>query len=273
MNTGQHELLVFSDGGRLFQIKMSMAQFWECHCSFFPHSNWGGEGWRRRLQVPPLACEGPGHPRGGGSVRGHWRRAQRPALLLPVHPHGGHWPAQARLHHLPPLPAASAQGGLSNQLVSHVTSLGRGLRIGVAGQGLLNAVSDPQDADPWWQKGRVHSILGWWWTGHRTNPAAEGVWCWMRWYRQHNLQEISLPRGGQRHSEWSWGKALWVLPCPLPHDNKQQDVKSIKIAITWTAIVLVPGGCSEADRRRESPENHPATRGSHIRVHSKERQC
>lgn len=60
---------------------------------------------------------------------------------------------------------------------------------------LLLDATDTQDADSWWQKGRVHSVLGRWWTGHRTNPAAAGVWCWTQWHRQHYLQEVPLPRG------------------------------------------------------------------------------
>ena len=96
--------------------------------TLFLHRHWGGEGWCSCFQVPPLACEGPGHPRGGGSVQGNGCWAKRPALLLPVHPHGGHRAPHTRLHHLPPLPAASPQGGLCYQLVSdaHVHQVGTG---------------------------------------------------------------------------------------------------------------------------------------------------
>lgn len=102
----------FSNGKSFF---LALWHFKKSHCVSLSHR--GGEGRRSRLQVPPLARQGPGHPRGGGSVRRHGRRTQRPALLLPVHPHGGDRPPEARLHHLPPLPAASPQGSLCHQLV------------------------------------------------------------------------------------------------------------------------------------------------------------
>lgn len=60
----------------------------------------------------------------------------------------------------------------------------------------------PQDPHPWWQKRGLHCVLGRWWTGHRTDPAAEGVWCGAQRHCQHNLQEISLPRGSQGNSEF-----------------------------------------------------------------------
>lgn len=160
----------FCDSSRLSVIQFKI---------IFSHSHWGRERWRARVQVPPLARQRPGHPGGGVSVHGHGCRAQRPALLLPVYPHGGHRPPQTRLHHLPPLTAASPQGSLSYQLVSGVCI--RQVRWGWGvdrNHPLLDHSPTTQDPDPWWPKSRVHSVLGWWWTGHWTNPAAEGVWCW-----------------------------------------------------------------------------------------------
>lgn len=141
-------------------------------------SHWGGEGWRSRLQVPSLARQGPGHPRGGGSVRRHGCRAQRPALLLPVHPHGGHRSPQARFHHLPPLSAASPQGSLCHQLVGTAHDAVGIIKTSTRQMHVrLINFSDWQDPDTWRQKRRVHSVLGWRRAGHWANPAAEGVWC------------------------------------------------------------------------------------------------
>lgn len=110
--TMELHLWTFSNGKSFF---LALWRFKKSHCVSLSHR--GGEGRHSRLQVPPLARQGPGHPRGGGSVRRLGRRTQRPALLLPVHPHGGDRPPEARLHHLPPLPAASPQGSLCHQLV------------------------------------------------------------------------------------------------------------------------------------------------------------
>lgn len=168
---------------------------------FFFHSDWGRKGWCARVQVPPLACEGPGRPWGGVSVWGHGGRTQRSAFLLPIHSHGGHWSPQTRLHHLPPVAAASPPGGLCDQLVSDVCVQVRRRARWVRVTCLCRALTT-QDLDPRWQKGRVHGVLGWWRTGHWTHPAAEGVWCWTQWHNQYYLQKVPVPWRRQRHSKW-----------------------------------------------------------------------
>ena len=65
-----------------------------------------------------MAAEEAGGPRGGGGVPVGGGRAERDAVLLPVHPHGGDHAPQTPVHHLPPISPATAQGRFRHQLVS-----------------------------------------------------------------------------------------------------------------------------------------------------------
>ena len=136
------------------------------------------------LQVQILATERPNSPWCFGEIQIGECHAQRSTFLLAIHSHGNYRCSQAQEYRLPSFDPAEAPRSKRHRMVRV-----RRLDLKPVNCYLLNLW---QDVDwGWCQSWTVH-LLGWWWFGHWTDLAAEGMRCpWGR-HSGFSVQEIHV---------------------------------------------------------------------------------